>query len=192
MPSAFTYSPSNVLISAWMRRLVLSLATCVSTHVATSAPHSADSEQFLRILSNVKAEAVGLDQDSAELSSFTRSNLSWQTHADKVNQIRAHVNQAGSIVRQLNDMRIAASPWQRIAIDRINLPLQELASGTEKLIREFDAHPERIHMKVYTDYVNAQYELADQLTVMIGDFVEYGRLKAKLEEISDKLELSDQ
>ena len=85
-----------------------------------------DSEQFLKLLSDAKTEASVLQQDAAGLNAFAHSDVSWRSYADKLVQIKTHVNKVAAIAQELNDLRIIASPWQKIAIDRVKSLLQEI------------------------------------------------------------------
>lgn len=151
-----------------------------------------DSEQVLKLLSAAKAEALVLQKDAAELNTFAQSGVSWQGYSDQLAQIKTHVNNVASIVEELNDLRIVASPWQQVAIDRVNPLLKELARNTELTITKLNSHPSRVHMTPYKEYVAAHSDLATDLASMIGDFVEYGKTKAKFEALAQKLELPEQ
>lgn len=133
-----------------------------------------------------------MQKDAAELNTFTQSGVSWQSYADQLGQIKTHVNNVASIVQELSDLRIIASPWQRIAIDRVNPLLKELASNTQSTITKLNNNPGRVHMAPYKEYVAAHYDLATEMASMIGDFVEYGKTKAKFEALTRKLELPEQ
>ena len=117
------------------------------------------------------------------------SDVSWRSYADKLAQIKAKV---AAIAQELNDLRVIASPWQKIAIDQVKSLLQELAGNTQLAITKLNKNPDRIHMPPCNEYVAAHYNLATDLASMIGDFVEYGKSKAKLEALTWKLELPEQ
>jgi hypothetical protein len=151
-----------------------------------------DSEQVLKLFSDAKTEALVLQKDGAELNTFAQSGVSWQSYADQLAQIKTHVNNVINIVQELNDLRIVASPWQQIAIARVNPLLKELARNTELTITKLNSHPGRVHMTPYKEYVAAHFDLATDLASMVGDFVEYGKTKAKFEGLARKLELPEQ
>ena len=50
---------------------------------------AADVDQLLQ---QASAQAFQLRRDSATLESFTRSNVSWRSHAAQVNTIQTHLN----------------------------------------------------------------------------------------------------
>jgi hypothetical protein len=169
----------------------LRLALAVAAPLCLGA-HANDSEQVLKVLSDAKAEAAALQQDAAELRAFTQSGISWQSYASNLVQIKTHVNKVSAIVEELNNLRIVAARWQQIAIDRVNPLLKELVANTELTITKLKDNPSRVHMPPYKEYVAAHYELATDLASMIGDFVEYGKTKAKFETLARKLELPEQ
>jgi len=49
-------------------------------------------------------------------------------------------------------------------------------------------NPKRLWTGDYKDYVEANADLAAQLSEMIGDFVDYGKTKHRFERLASKLE----
>src|SRR3982751_3897999 len=130
------------------RRLYAALfvGALLTTASAVSADsRKTDSEQVSKLLSDAKSEALVLERDAEQLSAFTQSSVSWQSYADQLNLIRTHVNKVGSMVRQLNDLRVISSQWQRIAIDRLTPLLDELATNTQQTIEKLNANPNAVH-----------------------------------------------
>ena len=56
---------------------------------------AADVDQLLH---QASAQAFQLRRDSATLESFTRSRVSWQSHAAQINTIRTHVPTGSNLV----------------------------------------------------------------------------------------------
>lgn len=152
------------------------------------AQASKDSKEASRLLSDVKSEAVQLRHDADELKAFTHSTLTWQSHSAKVDQIKEHVNNAGELVSKLDNARDEASPWQQQAIDRITPMLKELAANTTATIEHLNQRPQLLHTGPYADYVAANYEVASSLAELISDYVDYGKSKARSEDLASKLE----
>lgn len=172
-----------------MMKTLLSLA--LVTPLCLSARNT-DSEQVLKLLSDAKTEAAVLQRDAGELNAFTHSGVSWQSYADQLAQIKIHVNKVAAVVQELNDLRIIASPWQKVAIDRVNPLLRELAANTQLIITRLSSTPTRVHTTSYREYVAAHYDLAVDLASMIGELVDYGKTKAKFEALTRKLEMPEQ
>ena len=90
----------------------------------------------------------------------------------------------------LQELRPATAPWQQQAIDRITPLLREVASNTESTIDHLNSNPERIHASPYRDYVVTNYDLTNELAALVGDFVDYGKTRAKFEKLTQNLEVA--
>jgi hypothetical protein len=173
--------------------LALSLvAFAFAVTPAWGAQASKDSEEVSGLLADVKTEAVQLRHDADELKIFTHSKLSWGSHASKVEIIKEHVNNAGRLLSKLDDAKSTASPWQQQAIDQITPMLKELASNTTATIEHLNQRPQLLHTGPYANYVDANYEVASSLAELISDYVDYGKSKAKSEELASKLETPEE
>jgi len=166
-------------------------ALLTTTSALSADSRKTDSEQVSKLLSDAKSEALVLERDAEQLSAFTQSSVSWQSYSDQLNQIRTHVNKVGSIIQQLNDLRVISSQWQKIATDRLTPLLNEMASNTQLTITKLNANPNAVHSASYRKYVSAHQELANDLASMIGSFVDYGKTKEKFEALTRKLELPE-
>ena len=60
------------------------------------------------------------------MEAFNRINVSWETHAVAIGEIRDYVNALGRHHVKLNEARGFAAPWQKTAIDRILPFINEL------------------------------------------------------------------
>jgi hypothetical protein len=154
-----------------------------------AAQASKDSKVVSALFSDVKTEAVQLKDDADVMKSFTHSTMSWQSHATKVNEIGDHINAVGKLLAKLENAKSDASPWQIEAIDRITPLMKELASNVQSTIDHLNQKPRALHTTQYVDYVAANYEMASTVTELISDYVDYGRSKAKAEELGNKLEV---
>jgi len=178
--------------TAFLSALVFLLAALVWMLPAVQAAETStrDSEEVSGLLSQAKTHAVQMKEDAHTMESFARSKVSWQAHSRKISEIREHVNKLGEVVGQLNEARETASPWQQQAIDRITPLLKEVASNTESAIDHLNNNPGRVHTSPYTDYVVANYDLTTELAALVGNFVDYGKTKAKFEKLTESLEVA--
>jgi len=147
-------------------------------------------KEVSQLLEQSKAAAAQLERDALVLQSFTRGNLSWQSHAEQLSRIKEHINSMGEDAKRLQDLRPAAAPWQQQAIDRIIPLMTEMASLTESAIEHLNANPNSLHTPEYTEYLKEKAELATELSVLISDSVKYDRVKAKLAELEKSLGLA--
>jgi len=150
---------------------------------------SKDSAHVAGLLSEAKTEAVQLKFDANELKSFTRSQLSWKSHASKVTEIKEHVNKSGELLTQMMNAKSEGSPWQQQAIERIQPLLKDLADTVESTIDNLNKHPEHLMTSPYKAYAESNAALAENLVQVISDYVEYGKAKNKSEELADRLEV---
>jgi len=176
---------------------VLSLAFLLGAFLSVSralraADVSGDSKEVTDLLGQAKSEALQLQDDAATMESYTQSNMSWQSHAMKITEIKDHVNTLGQTVGKLTAARGTASLWQQTAIDRINPILRELAANVEATINHLDkdrTHP--LQSTAHKDYLKANAELASRMATVISDFVDYGDTKTRFEDLSRKLEIAE-
>jgi hypothetical protein len=166
---------------------LLLVALVFATSSMCVAQTSRDSTEFSMILADIKTEAIQLRNDAEDLKMFTHSGFSWQSHATKVNEIKDHVNEAGKLLTKLDSARGSASLWQQEAIDHIGPLLRELASSVESTIEHFNQRPGLLRTGPYAEFADANYELASNSAEVISDYVEYGKSKAKSDELAAKL-----
>jgi len=179
---------NNKRLRSWPGAPAILLAGFLTAPPIINAAEPPDSEQVSTLLSETKTMAFQLKEDAATMESFTRMNVSLESHAVAINQIKDHVNALGRQAQKLKAARNTASPWQRAVIDRIDPFLDELAGYTEAVIEHING--DRKHtLDEYRDYLEANADYASDLAAMIANFVDYGRTKQRLERLSTKLEI---
>jgi len=147
-----------------------------------------DSEQVSKLLSEAKTLAFQVKEDAATMEGYTRMNVSWESHVVAINQIRDHLNALGKQAAKLQEVKSIASPWQRTAIDRITPFLDEMGGYTAAVIETLNGE-KRPTIADYKDYLEANADYSADLAAMIGQFVDYGKSRQKLEQLRDKLEI---
>ena len=149
----------------------------------------ADSEQVSRLLSEAKTMAFQLKEDALTMETFTRMDVSWESHKTTINQIKDHVNALSKQVAKLKAAEVSASPWQKTAIDRIDPYLDELGGYTTAVIEHLNGDQKHT-IADYKDYLEANADYATDLAAMIGDFVDYGNERHRMERLGEKLEVA--
>lgn len=149
-------------------------------------PAFSDSAEATRLLQEAKTSAARLHRDAMQMETYTRSKLSWQSHAAQINAIKEHINSAGKVVTGLHNARDGAEAWQQDAIDKITPLLQELASNTESIINHLNDKKQTWHPE-YEGYVRSNAELSADLSKLISDYIEYDSAKGKTQELGKKL-----
>ena len=172
--------------------VALLLAVLFSAHLQTKAAGlPEDNNEVTQLLEDIKVQAADLQRDSDELESFSRSNVSWESHAAELDAIKERINKIGQTIQKLQNMRGSASPWQQEAIDRIIPVAQKLASNTTAAIEHLNRNPKHLQDPEYQQYLKSNAEAARQLSGMVKDFVEYGKTKNKMEEIAKNPEVPE-
>ena len=144
-------------------------------------------KEVSQLLEQSQAAARKLARDASLLESFTRGNLSWESHAAQLQAIKDHINTMGADAKRLQELHPAAAPWQQHAIDRIIPLMVEMASLTQTAIEHVNANRDRLHTPEYTQYLKDKAEVSANLSGLITDFVVYGQAKAKLAELEKSL-----
>jgi hypothetical protein len=168
---------------------VTMLAGWVAIATPARAAESAQADKVSSILSAAKIQAFQLKEDADVLETYTRSNVSWESHADAIDRMKENVNQMGHLLAELQDNRKNAAPWQQAVIDRIIPVAKELASNTTSAIETLNKNPRSINTGPYQEYVEALYDSANNLASTIANFTEYGKTKERMERLANKLEI---
>ena len=126
-----------------------------------------DSDQVSKLLSEAKTLAFQVKEDAETMESYSRSNVTWERHAVAIAQIKEHVNALGRQVANLD----------------------ELSGYTEAVIEHINKKPKLLTTAEYKDYLEANADYSGDLAAMIGDFVDYGRTKQRMERLAGKLEV---
>jgi hypothetical protein len=149
-----------------------------------------ENPQVTRLLEQARDEAAQLSRDADDMESLTRSEVSWESHAAMLERIKEHVNDLGQLAEKMEAARDSASPWQQQAIDRMIPLMKDLASNTTAAINHINQNKLRPTAGNYPEYLKENAETAQELSNMISDFVAYGRARAKLEKLEQRLEIA--
>jgi len=176
---------------AWMGTAVLLAGGFMTFTPAAMGKNSgvSDSEQVSKLLSEAKTMVFQLKEDAATMETFSRMDVSWESHKVAINQIKEHVNALGKQVAELKDAEASASPWQASAIDRIYPYLDEMVGYTTAVIEHLNGD-RRHNFAEYRDYLEANADYASDLAAMVADFVDYGNARQRVERLANKLEIT--
>jgi hyperosmotically inducible protein len=151
-----------------------------------------ESKEITELLAEARSHAAELNQDAAEMESFTRSAVSWGSHAVKITEIKNHVNLMGELVSNLRHHKPNAAEWQAQAIERIVPVLQELAANVEATINHLSQEQGRhLQTPAHKEYLSTNAELASKLSELVADYVDYGNTKTELQRLTQKLEVAE-
>jgi hypothetical protein len=166
----------------------LAVAILSLTPAIASAKSVRDSEEVSRFFAEARTEALQLQRSAEEMNSFAHFNISWQTEAAKIAEVKLHFNKLGELVRKMNAAE-APSPWQQQAIGEVTPMVEELGSYITMTIYHLGESPDRLAFTSFPEYVAANADLASDLAQLLSDYVEYGQAKQTVEELSFELGL---
>lgn len=148
-----------------------------------------DSPEISHLLNEARYYSMQADRDATELESYTRSKVSWHTHAQTLESIKNHVNNMGKLLQQMQDIKSEGSPWQQNAIDQIDPMLRQMADHLTTTIEYGNDHPNLVHMMKFQNYVQAMATFAADTHQLISDVVAYDQARAKAQMLEQKLEI---
>jgi len=151
------------------------------------AQTSAMAADVTGLFQEARTTAAQLNRDAAIMESYTRSNLSWQTHSAQITRIKEHINNAGSILSQMHAAREDAKPWHQDAIDGITPALKQLAASTESIINHLNENPSHLRDPNYVEYLRSNAQSANELSSAISNVVNFDNTKTRMEELEAKL-----
>ena len=185
--SAYTYLPAvAVFLLCTFATVHLAFAQDPGMPGGQTASSQSDSAHLNQLFASAKTEAAMLQRDSEELVTFQRQAISWQTHAQQLESMRAHVNQIGQLEQQMRDARQSGSAWQQEAVDRVNPLLKELADNLGNTITHANQHVNQLRLPAFRDLVDSNAALATDLNQMIAASVDYGQRKLAFEAAQDR------
>ena len=164
--------------------LVTSLSLSLPTRVFALR---GESDQLAQLLGEAQNEAGELARDADETESLIRNDVSWQTHAEMLESVKAHVNNMGSIIDKLMATRSSGSELQEQAVDRILPLLKELAANTSAAINYLNQNKVRPIGEPYTQYLKENADTAHQLASTVSSLFEYEKTRNKMGELMNKM-----
>jgi len=160
----------NMLLVATLKKIAIFGLLLVLPSFARA--QSADSRAITDLMKHAREHAALAEDDAAKLESYTRSNISWRSHATRLVHMKEHANDLIEDFNQLSSMRPNGSPWQQEAIDRVNPLLHEMADHLQATIDHFNENQSKVHMPPFRGYARANLELMTRTNQLITDFVE--------------------
>jgi len=161
----------------------------LASPVEAVTPRDSQAE-LTRLLKQAQVTAGQLASTTDQLNAYSRSNLTWQTHAAKVDEVKSHVNALGRNLSEMEALQADATPWQDDAIRGIRPLLEQIADSTEEVILYIRENPRLINFAAYEEMVADKHDLASELAVLTKDYVSYGEAKDKLEQLHTELDLT--
>jgi len=120
---------NNRMTKTWMGTSAVLLGGLAGSANAAAVPNS---EHVAKLLSEAKTMAFQLKEDAVAMEGYTRMNVSWESHAVAINQIKDHVN---GLVKQ--EAKLKGREERRLA----------LAENRDRSDRALPGRVGRIHLR---------------------------------------------
>ena len=163
---------------------VLGIAAGMSLVARAQAP---DSEKIHQLFHQMNSHAVEAEYDAELLASYTRCTVAPETHANRIQQIRLHINDLIEDYNTAKELRPLGSEWQKEAIDQVEPVLRQMADNLSVSIKYLLSHKQQTNMQPWVDYVKADEVFANKSAKLIHDYVDYGESRAKSDSLEQKL-----
>ncbi|MDE3200508.1 MAG: hypothetical protein KGN79_06250 [Acidobacteriota bacterium] len=147
-----------------------------------------DNANVNNLLDQAQYQAERLARDTNAMTGQIRSDVSWQALSDQLVRERAHVNDLGKLIHQLQSSRIDASRWQKESIDRVVPLLQDVANDTTDQIEYLNKHESSFYAPRFHKWANQNAKLSHEFAGMVTDIVQYGKDRAELARLRDNLD----
>jgi len=143
----------------------------------------------------VLAEIHGLSTRLADETDFLelnsrRNQLTWESHAQQLNEIRWHINRMGEKLDRLQEISGMIAPWQQKAVERVMPKAMALAERTEGAIAFLNEQQGNMWSDPYTTHVSAMSDHAEEIKSTVSMFLEYGEASGKIEVLESQIEYS--
>ena len=139
------------------------------------------------LLKEVQVLSGELHPIADQLTALSRSNVSWVTHAERLNAVRDNINQIGERLKRLQEIRHVTSPMQQQAIDRVVPVAVDLASHTEAAIGHINEHKGYLFAPAYKDHLTSIVAGVSDMKSSIDLFMDHADTQERLEQLQEKL-----
>ena len=127
------------------------------------------------LLGEVDSDAWQVSYHADQLQHFS-PEIDWQLHADELNAIGDEVNDMGSKLCRLEQIRRVASPWEQRAIGEAAPLITEMANEAEAAITFLNDNHNHLLNPTYHAYSEEMYQQSSKLNHQMGEFDDFGKV----------------
>jgi hypothetical protein len=144
-----------------------------------------------QLIQGIQDDSVAASRHAATLDSFADSpQLSWQSHAEQLSNLKTEINDMGRKLCRLETIRTAVAPWQRTTIKRIAKDVVLMANNADDAIVYVTSHQRYLWNPTYENYTSNLYNLSASLQKTADHAVEYAHVRARDRELNREMEMS--
>jgi hyperosmotically inducible periplasmic protein len=188
----------NIRFTTGFLGIALMLAPLVGAATTSALPFQSSSSSFEqampinpaqkeinRLLKQISSNATVISKHADRLDSFTRpgARLQYESHAAELTGAKEAINAMGADLRQLQELRASALPWQQSLIDRMEPVLIGLAGHATESIDRLNAGGHKLPDQDYRDAVDNLYAYANQTRTLVSVHMDYAGAREKLNQL---------
>lgn len=155
----------KTLLSFPLLRTVVLVAFLLPISAVLTA-QVADSPEINKLLNSARDHATLAYDDSADLQSYVRSHMSWESCARCLQRIKDHANDLTKDYNKLQDLKPQGSSWQKETIDRLEPQLRAMAKNLNDMIEHLNHNQSQAYMPTMREFARTnlvQMEKARQI-----------------------------
>ena len=141
------------------------------------------------LLTEVQYLSDKLSTDTDKLASYTRSNLSYESHATGLTAVRDDINQMGTRLSRLQQIKHVTAPWQQRAIEEVVPVAAQMAAHTQAAIEHLNENQRYLFAPAYQDHLEAVAEHAATIDTILDKYMDLGQTQQKLQRLQTELEM---
>lgn len=142
------------------------------------------------LLGEINSLAAALHREAGTLESYARnSKMSRESHVAQLDLMRSHINDAGTRLARLQQIKHVTAPWQQSAISRLHPIAANVAEHTEAAINHVNENPSYLFAPSYQEHLAEAAEQAGELKNTAGNFLAYNNAQQRLDRMQALVEM---
>jgi len=126
------------------------------------------------ILEEVQSDARQAMNHADQLQSLeVDPNVSRETHAAQLNDLKDEINDIGAKLCRLETIRRMVSPWQQRVIDQVATTTRLMADNAQDAIALYNDNPGELKFPTYWHYTSNLYNQSKTLTRSVENAVKF-------------------
>ena len=144
-----------------------------------------------QLLQGIRSDSTHLSATTDTLQSFSRSSVSWQTHASELMLAKERINAIGERIQRLRDIRHLTAPSQQAAIDTIDPVGVNLAAHAQAAIQHLNENQRWLWSDPYTSHLNKLAASADLMRKSVGLHLDLASAQNKIDTLRGQIDSLD-
>lgn len=148
-------------------------------------------EEASGLLKQVRSLSAQAFEHADLLETHSRNNQAdWRNHAERLGEIKRHINTMGQKLQRLQEIHSMIAPWQQEAVNQVMPKAVALAGHTEEAIAYLNERQTNLWAAPYTDQISAISDHTEEIKNTISAFLDYAKASDRLKGLELQLEIT--